>query len=197
MADGVTGYRDEWNNGGDVGAYNECLGGNAGALAPFDDNNCGFLWFQGIGSSSSTEVRSGLANVTTVDAIVGAGCRRTFGDFCEGLEYFGRTETPTTDTGRGAVNCGGTSYGDRYLGLRGRGYVGQSVRPITAPAAVDDLFVLPGFGLVAGTSAVDRGNQDVDWDPFASGIQGAPTTDLAGNPRTVGTRVDLGAYELQ
>jgi hypothetical protein len=198
VADGVLGYIREVNDGGDIGAYNECLGGNAGVLAPFDDNNCGFLWFAGIGFSSSTEVRSTTTNTTAEDTMVAAGSKHgSFGDFCGGLEYFGRTESPTTATGRGSVSCDGTSVGDRYLGLRGRGYVGVSIRPLAAPTTLSDLFALPAFSLVDTAVAVNRGNQDVDWDPFAAGIQEPPATDLAGRPRIAGSRIDLGAFEVQ
>ena len=120
-----------------------------------------------------------------------------FGDFCGGLEYFGRTESPTVANTRGTVLCDGGSKSDRHLGLRGRGFQGSALRSLTPPTNIDDLFSFPDYDLAPATNAVNRGNQDVDWDPFADGIQDPPDTDLAGNPRISGRRIDLGAYELQ
>ncbi len=203
---GLLGFNDEWNVGGDIGKYRACLGGT-GPLAPVEDNNCGYAWFTGIATSSSSELRTGgspesvSSNGPTViaeDSMVGTGSvHGSFGDFCGGFEYFGRTESPTSNNNRGSVVCDGGTKNDRYLGLRGRGFQGQAIRSLAAPANVDDLFSFPGYSLLPGTNAVNRGNQDVDWDPYLDGIQDPPETDLSGNPRVVGRRIDLGAFELQ
>ena len=47
------------------------------------------------------------------------------------------------------------------------------------------------------SGAVDSGDPLVDFDPLLPGIQPVPDTDIAGNPRVVGSRIDRGAYEVQ
>lgn len=206
VAGGVLGFNDEWNNGGLISAYNECIGGN-GPDAPQEDNNCEFTWFTGLSSSASVEVRLGgsIGSIATngpamraEDSMIGTEDRAgEFGNFCSGLKIYGRTEEPTTANTRGSTLCGTETKSGLYLGLRGQGFQGRAIRPLAPPANVDELFAFPDYTLLAGTRAVDRGNQSVDWDPFTAGIQDAPETDLAGNPRISGRRIDLGAFELQ
>lgn len=204
VARGVLGFSDQWNSGNiAAGPYNFCLGGIDVALPDFGGGNCGYFWFAGIAASSSTELRTGgaptnfLATITE-DSMVGSGSTHgTYGEFCGGLEYFGRSEAPTVANNRGQVTCDNGAQNNRFVGLRGRGFQGTAIRALTPPTNLQDLLSAPDYTLVPGSNAVDRGNQNVDWDPFTPGIQDPPATDLAGNPRIVGTRIDLGAFEVQ
>ena len=207
VADGVLGYNEEFNNGNGVHGYNECLGGSGFGPLPPEDDNCEFVWFTGISASSSTEVRTGGSvgsiqsngpSMSAEDSMVGTADQPgEFSNFCSGLQYYGRSEEPTTANNRGSVLCGTDTKSGLYIGLRGRGFQGRAVRPLAPPANVEELFSFPEYELLPGTRAIDRGNQSLDWDPFTAGIQSAPTTDLLGNPRIAGRRIDLGAFEVQ
>ena len=168
---------------------------------------CSMVWFRGLSASSSTEVRTGhvlpdAARVTTFDTMVGRGSRDgTYnGEYCGNTPYSGRSEDPYL-AGRDPISCDGVTYPNRWVGFRGRGFIGLRRNPVEAPAAdaaIGDFYQLPGYRPQSGTAAIDQGDQDIDWDPFTLDvIEDPPELDLAGNPRVVGGRIDLGAYERQ
>jgi hypothetical protein len=45
--------------------------------------------------------------------------------------------------------------------------------------------------------AIDHGDPFLDFDPLAPGVQGVPALDIDGNPRVVGAKIDMGAFESQ
>ena len=204
VARGLLGLSEETSQ---PGLLKPCLG----QPGPGSQGPCSAVWFTGLSASSSTELRSGhgpetTVRVSTFNTMVGAGSRHgEFGTYCVGLQYYGRTENPTYESNRGPILCGEgddrTLEVNRYVGLRGRGFVGVarfSVAPPALDSPLGDFFQLPGYQLRAGAAGVDRGDQDIDWDPFTLDvIDDPPEFDLDGNPRIVGDRIDLGAYERQ
>ena len=202
VGSGLLGFNEESTG---TSLFQPCLGVDKDEqFPPFGRFNlCIYNWFTGLGSSSSTEVRTDDApgQARALSSMIGAGSRHGAIDIvCTDLEYFGRTEVPTVAFTRGTTRCGTTNVSNLWVGLRGRGYVGGQTFPVLPPpttATLGDFYALPGYALRPDAVAVGRGNQDVDWDPFAPGIQDAPELDLAGRPRVVGAQIDLGAYEVQ
>jgi hypothetical protein len=83
--------------------------------------------------------------------------------------------------------------------LRGRGYIGTASFRVEAPAEDAPIteFFATGYRPRVGTSAINRGNAVIDWDPFTTEIDDAPSYDLAGQVRVKDGQIDLGAFEIQ